>query len=100
VGVRPSGPRGQAVTGRRTGGRRRVESWDAALERVRAADDGRGAPSAVVGWAGPWLLSERWWGAGEDRPGLRAHLQVTFDDGRAVLLACTASGWTCEATYD
>ena len=36
----------------------------------------------------------------DDRPGLRAHLQVTFDDGRAVLLACTASGWTCEATYD
>ena len=52
----------------------------------------------VVGWAGPWLLSERWWT--DDRPGLRAHLQVTLDDGRAVLLACTASGWTCEATYD
>jgi len=55
---------------------------------------------AVVGWAGPWLLSERWWVAADDRPGLRAHLQVTFDDGRAVLLACTAGGWTCEATYD
>ena len=44
---------------------------------------------SVVGWAGPWLLSERWWT--DDRPGLRAHLQVTFDDGRAVLLACTAT---------
>ena len=57
-------------------------------------------PRAVAGWAGPWLLSERWWVAADDRPGLRAHLQVTFDDGRAVLLACTADGWTCEATYD
>jgi len=54
----------------------------------------------VVGWAGPWLLSERWWVAADDRPGLRAHLQVTLDDGRAVLLACSAGGWTCEATYD
>lgn len=60
----------------------------------RSTDDVR----SVVGWAGPWLLSERWWT--DDRPGLRAHLQVTFDDGRAVLLACTASGWTCEASYD
>ncbi|MEZ0449087.1 DNA polymerase Y family protein [Cellulomonas sp. ICMP 17802] len=64
---------------------------------VRSAADGS---RAVVGWAGPWLLSERWWAAADDRPGLRAHLQVTFDDGRAVLLACTAGGWTCEATYD
>ncbi|MBO3102982.1 DNA polymerase Y family protein [Cellulomonas fengjieae] len=79
------------------GRRRRAEAWDVAVERLRTADDG---PRAVAGWAGPWLLSERWWVAAADRPGLRAHLQVTFDDGRAVLLACTASGWTCEATYD
>ena len=76
---------------------RRADAWDVAVARVRSADD---EPRAVAGWAGPWLLSERWWVAADDRPGLRAHLQVTFDDGRAVLLACTAGGWTCEATYD
>ncbi|GEL97559.1 DNA polymerase Y family protein [Cellulomonas terrae] len=78
-------------------GRRRAEPWDVAVTRMQVADD---EPRAVVGWAGPWLLSERWWVAADDRPGLRAHLQVMFDDGRAVLLACTAGGWTCEATYD
>ncbi len=70
----------------------------------------------VAGWAGPWLLSGRWWapgagsgqpgaaavpGAGGGRqPGLRGHLQVTFDDGDAVLLVGDADGWACEATYD
>ena len=78
-------------------GRRRADAWDVAVARLRPVDD---EPRAVAGWAGPWLLSERWWVAADDRPGLRAHLQVTFDDGRAVLLACTAGGWTCEATYD
>ena len=71
-------------------------AWDVAVARCGR----RRRPRAVAGWAGPWLLSERWWMAADDRPGLRAHLQVTFDDGRAVLLACTAGGWTCEATYD
>ncbi|NNH06805.1 DNA polymerase Y family protein, partial [Cellulomonas fimi] len=56
----------------------------------------------VVGWAGPWLLSERWWVTGRTgaQAGVRGHLQVTFDDGDAVLLAGGADGWTCEATYD
>ncbi|MGY4642226.1 DNA polymerase Y family protein [Cellulomonas sp. URHB0016] len=55
----------------------------------------------VVGWAGPWLLGARWWTAGATPGlGLRAHVQVVLDDGRALLLACGVQGWTCEATYD
>jgi protein ImuB len=53
----------------------------------------------VTGWAGPWLLGERWW-TGDAAPGIRAHLQVTFDEGPAMLLACAQGGWTYEATYD
>jgi len=56
-------------------------------------------PRKVTGWAGPWLLGERWWTSSVAGT-LRAHLQVTFDDGPAVLLACAPDGWTCEATYD
>lgn len=52
---------------------------------------------AVVGWAGPWLLAQRWWVDGSTP---RAHLQVTLDDRRALLLAGTPDGWVCEATYD
>ena len=54
----------------------------------------------VVGWAGPWLLTERWWQHPDRPPQLRVHLQVTLDDGRALLLAAAGDGWVCEATYD
>jgi protein ImuB len=57
-----------------------------------------GEERQVTGWAGPWLLSPRWWT--HEGGGLRGHLQVAFDDGTAVLLACDAQGWTCEARYD
>lgn len=50
----------------------------------------------VAGWAGPWPLAERWW----DAPRVRAHLQVTLADGRALLLSAHPDGWTCEAVYD
>jgi len=86
-----AGARGQAGAGGRA-----VESGSRGM---RGADDLALRPRKVVGWAGPWLLGERWWtpsAAGT----LRAHLQVTVDDGPAVLLACAADGWTCEATYD
>jgi protein ImuB len=52
----------------------------------------------VAGWAGPWPLAERWWSPDDAR--VRVHLQVTLDDGRALLLACRPDGWTCEAVYD
>lgn len=65
-----------------------------------AAGRGDGGTSRVVGWAGPWLVGTRWWAPGSPGPQVRGHLQVTLDDGRAVLLVGTAGGWTCEATYD
>ncbi|WP_239078784.1 DNA polymerase Y family protein [Cellulomonas marina] len=61
--------------------------------------DGGGGSRRVVGWAGPWLVLERWWVLGAAGQ-VRAHLQVALDDRRALLLTGTAEGWTCEATYD
>jgi len=77
-------------------------SGEPAWVRVLPDEDGEAGdprPRKVTGWAGPWLLGERWW-TGDAAPTLRAHLQVTLDEGPAMLLACTPSGWTCEATYD
>jgi protein ImuB len=59
-----------------------------------------GTVSSVAGWAGPWLVADRWWSQGSPGAGVRAHLQVVLDDGRAVLLVGTPDGWTCEAAYD
>jgi len=54
-------------------------------------------PQEVVAWAGPWPMVERWW---SEAPQRRVHLQLALADGRAFLLACTGSEWTCEAIYD
>jgi len=59
---------------------------------------GPGRRSRVVGWAGPWVLTGRWWSGDDVRP--RAHVQMTFDDEPAALLVATDDGWTCEARYD
>jgi len=56
-----------------------------------------GAAARLVAWAGPWPMVERWW---TETPRRRVHLQVELADGRALLLACTADAWTCEAIYD
>jgi protein ImuB len=74
---------------------------------VEVVVDGRGllsAPPAFVGeiaivaWAGPWLVEERWWDTAATRR--RARLQVLAADGRAWLLAREKGRWTREATYD
>lgn len=57
-----------------------------------------GQPHPVLGWAGPWLVEERWWDPGGGRR--RARLQVTVGDGPAMLLACEHSRWTVEGVYD
>ncbi|WP_066589229.1 DNA polymerase Y family protein [Cellulomonas timonensis] len=57
---------------------------------------GGGRGRAVVGWAGPWPLVERWWAPGARR---RAHLQVSLADGGALLLSWQGS-WMCEGAYD
>jgi protein ImuB len=53
---------------------------------------------AVVAWAGPWPLDERWWDPAVARR--RARLQVVCDDGRAHLLVVERQAWGVEATYD
>jgi protein ImuB len=52
----------------------------------------------VVGWAGPWLLDERWWDPPVRRR--RARFQVVTADGRAHLLVVEDGQWWLEATYD
>ncbi|SDD28888.1 protein ImuB [Sanguibacter gelidistatuariae] len=55
------------------------------------------ATRPIIGWAGPWPVSERWW---TTEPQRRVYLQAVLDDESAVLLACTAGRWTWEALYD
>lgn len=67
-----------------------------------------GPPRAVLGWAGPWPVEERWW---EPAGGRRlARLQVVLDGGpargegrsgpMALLLACENGSWSVEGVYD
>lgn len=51
----------------------------------------------VVGWAGPWLLDERWWDADARRRSAR--LQVALSDGSAHLMARSQQRWWLIATY-
>ncbi len=60
--------------------------------------DSTGRSRAVVAWAGPWPLDERWW-----RPSARrrqARFQFVLDDGSAHLCVLEAGRWWREATYD
>jgi protein ImuB len=73
---------------------------------------GRGVPTAsparlsidgdrwleVEGWAGPWLVDERWWDPVAHRR--RARVQVVVEGGDAHLVALEAGRWWIEATYD
>ncbi len=53
---------------------------------------------AVVAWAGPWLLDERWW---DPRAGRRrARFQLLTEDGAAYLCFVEGNRWFVEATYD
>ncbi|WP_182113732.1 DNA polymerase Y family protein [Actinotalea sp. JY-7876] len=51
----------------------------------------------VTGWAGPWPVVQRWWGADPCRA---VYLQATLADGHAVLLALRDGVWAVEARYD
>jgi protein ImuB len=59
---------------------------------------GREPTVAVAGWAGPWPVEERWWAP--DEANHRVRLQLTFADGRAVLVAGRGGAWFLEAIYD
>jgi protein ImuB len=54
--------------------------------------------AAVVAWAGPWPVDERWWDPTAHRR--RARMQVRCATGPALLVACEGGRWWCEATYD
>jgi len=54
--------------------------------------------SEVVGWAGPWLIDERWWDPLAQRR--RARMQMLTADGVGRLLALEAGRWWVEAIYD
>ncbi len=57
-----------------------------------------GRPRAVVAWAGPWLVEERWWDPLERRR--RARFQLATEDGQAHLVYLEDGRWWVEATYD
>jgi len=54
--------------------------------------------SAVVAWAGPWPVDERWWDGAAHRR--RARWQVVTAVGAAHLLSQQDHRWEVEATYD
>lgn len=56
----------------------------------------RGSRRAVVWFAGPWPLVERWWTTGRRR----AHVQVLLDGGEAMLLSSEAGRWWLVGAYD
>ena len=60
--------------------------------------DSTGHSQAVVAWAGPWPLDERWWRLSTRRR--QARFQLVLDDGSAHLCVLEAGRWQREATYD
>lgn len=54
-------------------------------------------PQAVVDWAGPWPLDERWWQPATAHR--QARVQVLLDDQSAHLCVLANSSWQVEATY-
>ncbi len=66
---------------------------DAPIDRLSI--DG-GPWEQVVGWAGPWPVTERWWSMRRRR----ARLQVVTAEGVARLLCTERGRWWVEALYD
>lgn len=56
------------------------------------------SPVAIVAWAGPWPVDERWWDRSRHRR--RARFQVLDAEGTAHLVSVEAGRWWLEATYD
>lgn len=73
-------------------GRGLLSSPPAALVKAR------GEPMEIAGWAGPWLIDERWWDSQRHRR--RARLQLVTVDGQAHLVTCERGEWFLEAVYD
>jgi protein ImuB len=64
---------------------------------VSVGDVDGGAPVAIVAWAGPWPVDERWWDLGAHRR--RARFQLLTAGGSAYLAVLEAGSWWVEATY-
>ncbi|MBI5090484.1 MAG: hypothetical protein HZB15_16945 [Actinobacteria bacterium] len=58
---------------------------------------GTGPAVPVVGWAGPWLLDERWWDVARHRR--LARFQLLLADGRALLATVERRQWWLVAEY-
>ncbi|MCD0445915.1 hypothetical protein LO763_20090 [Glycomyces sp. A-F 0318] len=56
----------------------------------------RGGRVPITAWAGPWPVTERWWGPGSRR---YTRLQVVLADARAALLVCEDQQWTVAGWY-
>jgi protein ImuB len=56
-----------------------------------------GRRHALTGWAGPWLVEERWWDPGGGSR--RARFQLVTDRGDAYLAALQRGEWQIEAIY-
>ncbi|MGI5237162.1 DNA polymerase Y family protein [Dactylosporangium sp. CA-139066] len=54
--------------------------------------------TAIVGWAGPWPVDERWWAEGESWRAARFQIQLA--DDRAYLAVLQNGTWFMEALYD
>ncbi len=60
-----------------------------------------GQRTRILGWAGPWVLDERWWDTTTDRPPPRlARAQLELADGAPLLLGYRSGGWSIEGVYD
>lgn len=57
-----------------------------------------GVPVALAGWAGPWMIDERWWDPTTRRRAAR--LQLLGVSGGAWLVVREHGRWWLEATYD
>jgi protein ImuB len=89
-----------------------IEVCDAAGARVRvsARHEPSGEPArvrlgardfAVVGWAGPWPVEERWWDPSRRRRRARMQVVVRDDTGAhvAMLVALEDGAWRVAALY-
>ena len=56
-----------------------------------------GPVQAIIGWAGPWPLDERWWDESHHRR--LARFQVVTADGAAHLVAVERQQWRVLASY-
>jgi protein ImuB len=63
-------------------------------------EDAGGRRTAVICWAGPWPVDERWWDQRARRRRRRARLQVITGTGEALLLVLDRGTWSVEGRYD